>query len=81
MKTKQFQTKLTPSTQILPLAFLLQIFRARWVTIRPTCMSALPASEVIIGCNFRVAKVYTWPVSEATRSITWVPVNVESSYA
>lgn len=42
-------------------------------------ISALPASLVIIGWSFRVAKVYTWPVSEATSSITWVPVRVESS--
>ena len=35
-----------------------------------SCMSALPASDVIIGCSFLVANVYTWPVSEATRSMT-----------
>jgi len=33
-------------------------------------ISALPASEVIIGCNLRVANVYTCPVSDATNSIT-----------
>ena len=42
-------------------------------------ISALPASDVIIGCSFLVAKVYTWPVSEATRSITCVPVSVDNS--
>jgi hypothetical protein len=41
--------------------------------LRQVCMSAFPASEVIMGCSFFVAKVYTWPVSEATSSITWVP--------
>lgn len=45
------------------------------------CMSALPASEVIIGCSLRVANVYTWPVSDATNNITCVPVNVDNSYA
>lgn len=44
-------------------------------------MSLLPESDVIIGCSFRVANVYTWPVSEATSSITCVPVNVDNSYA
>ena len=44
-------------------------------------MRALPASDVIIGCSFRVANVYTWPVSDATSSITLVPVSVDSSYA
>lgn len=44
-------------------------------------MRALPASDVIMGWSFRVAKVYTWPVSDATRSITWVPVSVDNSYA
>jgi hypothetical protein len=39
----------------------------------------LPVSLVIMGCSFLVAKVYTWPVSLATSSNTWVPVNVDSS--
>ena len=38
-------------------------FRQVWIR-------AFPASEVIIGCSFLVAKVYTWPVSLATSSIT-----------
>ena len=42
-------------------------------------ISAFPASDVIIGCSFLVAKVYTWPVSDATRSITCVPVSVDNS--
>ena len=49
--------------------------------LRQVWMRVLPASEVIMGWSFRVAKVYTWPVSLATRSITWVPVKVDSSYA
>jgi len=49
--------------------------------LRHVWMRALPASDVIIGCSFRVANVYTWPVSDATSSITWVPVSVDSSYA
>jgi hypothetical protein len=38
-------------------------------------------SDVIIGCSFLVANVYTWPVSLATSNMTWVPVNVDNSYA
>lgn len=49
-------------------------FRQVWI-------NALPASDVIIGCSLRVANVYTCPVSDATSSITWVPVKVDSSYA
>lgn len=37
---------------------------------KQVCIKALPASDIIIGCSLRVANVYTWPVSEATRSIT-----------
>ncbi len=48
---------------------------------RHVCISAFPASEVIIGCSLGVANVYTCPVSEATSSITWVPVRVLNSYA
>lgn len=47
--------------------------------LRHVCINALPASLVIIGCSFRVANVYTWPVSLATRSITCVPVSVDNS--
>lgn len=46
---------------------------------RQVCIRAFPASDVIIGCSFLVANVYTWPVSEATRSMTWVPVRVDNS--
>lgn len=37
---------------------------------KQVCIKALPASEIIIGCNFLVAKVYTCPVSDATNNIT-----------
>lgn len=49
-------------------------FRQVWIR-------AFPVSDVIIGCSFLVAKVYTWPVSLATSSNTCVPVSVDSSYA
>ena len=41
----------------------------------------LPSGFVTIGCNFGVVKVYTNPVSETISNKTWVPVNVDSSYA
>ena len=47
--------------------------------LRHVWMRAFPVSLVIIGCNLRVANVYTWPVSLATNSITCVPVSVDSS--
>ena len=47
--------------------------------LRQVWIRALPVSLVIMGCSLRVAKVYTWPVSLATSSSTWVPVNVDSS--
>lgn len=47
--------------------------------LRHVWIKALPVSLVIMGWSLRVAKVYTWPVSLATSSRTWVPVRVESS--
>ena len=49
--------------------------------LRQVWMSSFPDSEVMMGCSLAVAKVYTCPVSEATSTITWVPVRVASSYA
>lgn len=34
--------------------------------LRHVWINAFPVSLVIMGCNFRVANVYTWPVSLAT---------------
>ena len=49
--------------------------------LRHASIRAFPSGLVIIGCNFFVANVYTWPVSLATNSISCVPVNCASSYA
>lgn len=38
-----------------------------------------PSGFVTSGCNLGVVKVYTSPVSDTTKSNTWVPVNVLSS--
>ena len=44
-----------------------------------TWIRFLPSGFVTRGCNLGVVKVYTSPVSETTRSNTWVPVRTESS--
>ena len=44
-----------------------------------TWIRFFPSGFVTRGCNLGVVKVYTRPVSETTRSRTWVPVRTESS--
>lgn len=44
-----------------------------------TWMRFLPSAFVTNGWSLGVVKVYTRPVSETTRSRTWVPVRTESS--
>lgn len=51
-----------------------------WVLeLRQAWMRFLPSGCVTSGCSLAVVKVYTRPVSETTRSNTWVPVRVDSS--
>lgn len=44
-----------------------------------TWIRFLPSGFVTRGCSFGVVNVYTKPVSDTTRSRTWVPVSTESS--
>lgn len=44
-------------------------------------MRFFPSGLVMRGWSLGVAKVYTCPVSEATKRRTWVPVRVLNSYA
>jgi hypothetical protein len=49
--------------------------------VQRTWMRFLPSGLVTSGCSLGVVNVYTRPVSDTTRSSTWVPVRTDSSYA
>lgn len=49
--------------------------------LRQACIRFLPSGLVTKGCSLGVVNVYTSPVSDTTRSKTWVPVKVLNSYA
>ena len=52
-----------------------------WGAFRHAWIRFLPSGWVTRGWSLEVVKVYTRPVSDTTRSRTWVPVRVDNSYA
>lgn len=63
----------------MPTCVLVPDFMCRVKTQSRTWIKFLPSGFVTSGWSLGVVKVYTRPVSETTRSRTWVPVRTDNS--